>query len=65
MGSNDKDWDHWDTLREIDEHGQGLTDWEVNFVDDLLKRRRVVESLGGLTAGQVKKIEQIYTDRVP
>lgn len=53
----------WELLDEIDKLGDGLSDWEIEFVEDLVKRRA-----GGpgytLSEPQIIKIEQIHERRV-
>jgi len=44
-------------LDDIEAEGEGLTDWERHFVEDV-QRRDVI------TMGQAEKIEQIHKDRV-
>lgn len=48
-------------LDDIDDEGQGLTDWEAEFIDRMLKR---TEERQGLFLGQAKKIRQIHGERV-
>jgi len=45
-------------LQEIDEHGEGLTPWEIGFIADMLERR-------SFTPKQVDAIERILDLRVP
>lgn len=54
--------DHWDMLNEIDQHGEGLTKWEVAFVEDLLQS----DDMDGipLSEAQEEKIEQLYEERL-
>ena len=46
-------------VREIDEKGNGLTDWEVEFIEGLLKNKHKP-----LTDRQKKVIATIYHERV-
>lgn len=49
-------------MDEIDTHGEGLSDWDVGFIGDMVDR---VAEGRPFTPGQAKKIEQIHGDRVP
>lgn len=49
----------YDILKEIDEKGNGLTDWEVNFLESLMRQKPKP-----LTSQQKKVMERIYTERV-
>ena len=49
-----------DMAQEIDRGGLGLTDWEVDFISNLLD-----EDPEFLTQGRADKIEEIYEERVP
>jgi hypothetical protein len=33
----------WTDLRELDDHGEGLTSWEADFVESITKRLRAVD----------------------
>jgi hypothetical protein len=46
-------------LLEIDEDGEGLTSWEIDFVADLVDRHAA-----RFTAEQAAKIEEIHRRRV-
>lgn len=46
-------------IQQIDEHGEGLTDWEVNFIAHL-----VDGYLGRLTDKQIDIIQRIYDQKV-
>lgn len=48
-------------LDDIDACGEDLTDWESDFIDDMLKR---VEDGDDFSPGQREKIVQIYEARV-
>lgn len=52
----------WDDVTELDEHGEGLTDWEKGFVDSLLK-----QLLAGrrLSEAQHQKLRGIMEERLP
>lgn len=51
----DKDLAEW-----IDDHGDGLTSWETEFLDKMLKR---LDMGAPLSPGQRRKLQQIYVDR--
>lgn len=53
--------DH-ELIRQLDEHGVGLTAWEIGFVESMLD---ALEEAGELTPGQRSKAEQIAEQRVP
>lgn len=57
-----KDRRTWDLLQELDEHGDGLTQWEIDFVEDLTRKL-----LLGFTAsaGTKRKLNEIRGDRLP
>lgn len=56
--STEFNWqDLLDDLLELDE---GLSDWEVQFIEDLNRRRNAGYSL---TAGQKKKLAEIWEAR--
>lgn len=46
-------------IQQIDEHGEGLTKWEVNFIGDL-----VDGYLGKLSKKQIDIIQRIYDEKV-
>lgn len=46
---------------DIDDYGVGLTDWETEFIDSMLKR---IDEGHELTEKQEKTIRKIYKDRV-
>lgn len=46
----------------LDEHGEGLTSWEVDFVESCMRR---VNALCPLSEAQRAKIVQITSNRVP
>lgn len=56
-----KDRETWSVLQELDELGDGLTQWEIDFVEDLTRK---------LIAGVVpndktkRKLAEIHEDRV-
>lgn len=57
-----RDRETWDLLQELDEHGENLTQWEIDFVEqmtrDLLLGRRASE-------GRKAKLAEIREDRLP
>lgn len=48
-------------LDAIDERGKGLTDWEIEFVDSLLKQ---TDQARPLTEKQIDTLKDIYNKRV-
>lgn len=50
-------------LDEIDEEGSGLSDWEAEFVDSMLKKIEGDQKYQP-TDTEVSKIREIYEDRV-
>lgn len=46
-------------LLDIDEHGKGLTLWEIDFITDLIDR-----SIEKFSLVQAMKIDQIHGERV-
>lgn len=56
-----RDRETWDLLQELDEHGENLTQWEIDFVEqmtrDLLLGRRASE-------GRKAKLNEIREDRL-
>lgn len=56
-----KDRETWSVLQELDDRGDGLTQWEIDFVEDLTRK---------LIAGVVpsdktkRKLAEIHEDRV-
>lgn len=46
-------------IEQIDEHGEGLTKWEINFIADL-----VDGYLGKLSSKQISIIQRIYDEKV-
>lgn len=57
-----KDRDTWALLQELDEHGESLTQWEIDFVEDLTKKL-----LLGIkpSDGTKRKLDEIREDRLP
>jgi len=49
-------------LDEIDERGDGLTEWEIEFCASI---RPTVDAGAPLSERQVKSLAQIHEDRVP
>ena len=57
-----KDRDTWALLQELDEHGEGLTQWEIDFVEDLTCKLL----LGTRPSDATKaKLDQIREERLP
>lgn len=52
----------WALLQELDEHGENLTQWEIDFVEQLTR-----DLLAGArpTAGRRRKLDEIREDRLP
>lgn len=50
----------YEMAHDIDEHGQGLTSWEKDFVATVLAGRA-----SDLTTAMLAKLTQIYEERVP
>lgn len=69
MGSLYEGWDDNDLLEELDANGQGLTPWELEFLERLLssrkERRRAGLSPITLTTKQRQKLQDILEERVP
>lgn len=57
-----RDRDTWALLQEVDEHGENLTQWEIDFVEQMTR-----DLLLGVTAsaGRKAKLDQIREDRLP
>jgi len=57
-----KDRETWSLLQELDEHGQGLTQWEIDFVERLTQ-----DLLLGLSVSvrRKEKLDEIREDRLP
>ena len=51
----------WVDLLELDQHGEGLSDWEIEFVDDLFAWLRAGKSL---TQKQSAKLDAIRERRL-
>ena len=51
----------WVDLEELDEHGEELSQWEIDFVDELYARLREGKTL---TAKQAAKLEDIREQRL-
>ncbi|NEN87950.1 MAG: hypothetical protein F6K48_03110 [Okeania sp. SIO3H1] len=49
-------------LDEIDMHGEDLTDWEIDFVNDMLKKTD--DENYTPTPKEAYRIKQIYSERV-
>lgn len=55
------DQEEWASLvKEIDQ-GAHLTDWEMSFIDDMLK---LIEAKKSFSPKQGQTIERIYKDRI-
>lgn len=52
-----------DKLREIDNDGEGLSDWEIEFVESLFEQMDRSGFLG-FSIAQEAKIDQIHESRV-
>lgn len=52
----------YEDLRELDEHGEGLTQWEIDFVESL-----TVQLLEGrtLSAKQRARLDSLREERLP
>lgn len=52
----------WALLQELDEHGENLTQWEIDFVEQLTR-----DLLAGVRAseGRRRKLDEIREDRLP
>lgn len=51
----------WDDLKELDEHGEDLTQWEIDFVESLMQQLRNGRRL---TAKQHEKLAAIREERL-
>jgi len=49
-------------LDDIDTYGENLSDWEIDFVDSMLKKTSDPDYAP--TLNEVEKIKEIYRDRV-
>ena len=69
MASQYESWDDDDLLDELDEQGDGLTPWEVDFVERLMssrkERRRCALPPITLTTKQRDTLQDILEERVP
>jgi hypothetical protein len=56
-----KDVDAWERVSRIDECGDGLTEWEINFLDSMLK-----QLMAGKFASekQMEIVERMERDRL-
>lgn len=57
-----RDIDTWDDLQELDELGENLTQWEIDFVENLTTK--LIAGIR-LTAGPKAKLAQIREERLP
>lgn len=57
-----RDRETWDLLQELDQHGENLTQWEIDFVEQLTR-----DLLLGRAAspGRKAKLDEIREDRLP
>lgn len=57
-----RDRETWSLLQELDEHGENLTQWEIDFVEQLTR-----DLLCGVRAstGRKAKLDQIREERLP
>lgn len=55
------DIDGWNDLVELDEHGEGLTTWEADFVESLMQQLRAGKTL---TEKQRARLDQITEERL-
>jgi len=53
------DMTHQDLLDEIDEQGEGVTGWEIGFIQDYIERKRTT-----FTRRQSEILCKIYRERV-
>jgi hypothetical protein len=51
-----------DWIREINENGKGLTDWEANFMESVTDQ---FERTGEVSPKQREHIERIYATKTP
>lgn len=51
----------WDDLQRLDEHGEGLSEWEINFVESLTKQLRAGR---WLSPAQSEKLHDIMAKRL-
>lgn len=51
-----KDIDGWSDLKELDEHGKGLTTWEIDFVESLMQQLRQGRFLSEKQQARLKSI---------
>lgn len=57
-----QDAESWETLQFLDEHGVNLSQWEIDYVEDLTKLLKIG---GTLSPAQKQKLVQITSKRVP
>lgn len=57
-----EDESSWDLIKELDDEGQGLTPWETEFTDSLMKQLLDGRFLSG---AQKAKLHGIRDDRLP
>lgn len=58
---NIADWDYW--LDSIQSDGHDLTEWEENFIDNLVQKREEWGERWLLTPRQEEVLERIYNER--
>ncbi len=64
-GAGDNGMSPKEKLMDIDEFGVGLSSWEINFVDDMLRRVDERKTKMTYTFAQFSKIDDIWEERVP
>lgn len=53
----------WDMVEEIDSLGEGLTEWEVDFVESLMEQRASSPAMK-LSSRQASHIQTIHQNRI-
>lgn len=56
-----RDVESWDDLQELDQHGEYLTQWEIDFVESLTLKLKMGDRL---TTNQRTRLQQIREDRL-
>lgn len=51
----------WHDVKELDEHGEGLSQWEIDFVESLLQQLRASRRL---TKKQRNRLDEIRDKRL-
>ena len=57
-----KDRDSWALLHELDEHGAGLSQWEIDFVESLAQQLLLDRFL---SAEQRARLDSLREERLP